>query len=859
MIVQFPWFLMLLPLAGLPLLAALTGRRNLPAGVARSGAVLLLGLALAGLGWNVQGRPPLVVFLDVSASVPTAERQAFLAWLQTRLASGPPSRSALVVFAEDAHLAVPPTSKGRFASLFNEWVAGGRGARPIPAGENTDIARALRFGRGIFPATSGARWLIATDGLETRGRLLDEMAEARGDGIKADFYPLGLAPPPEVSLETVESTDNVRPGEPLEVRINVRSTIGQELNVRLFREQRLVGEKRLTAAPAALSTASFVDVAPSGGECNYAAVVEAAHDTRGENNRRRRTIRISGKARVLYTAAAPGDRLRTLLERGGRFWEVQCVGDQAGLPADLGSFDAVVLVDRSAASLSANDLGRLERAVADEGAGLLVAGARESFSAGGYRGTSLEKMLPLALDPDPGAARLSIVLALDKSGSMSDETSAGSALGLAREGAIAIARVLRVGDRLGLVVFDIRAKAVRELAPVTDPEGIGRDLATLGSSGGTDFRPALELAGSMLFGDVSSRRLVILISDGRPADRETRAVVERLRAQGVVLSTVGIGTGCDVDLLERMAAWGGGRFQLVQRLRDVPGALEAEARLEDRDGIQERPVRTTWTRAGRAMNIADGGQPPVIGGWVRTGRKATGTILLETESGDPLAASGRFGLGRVAAFASDPRGRWSQQWWTSRFADAFWPALLRTLIRPASRGAELLLDQAPGQVTGLISTAAQNAAGPRWIVSVTRPDGSRVESTAIDSGPGLRRFAFEVSEPGRYRVIARTDPVDVGAPILRSDVHVPCRPEFARIGADLELLQQAASAGGGAIVDPGDAGWDLPADAPSSTDLGSALASAAILLFVASGMMDRRIFRRWFGKRSGSNVATVRR
>ena len=75
-----------------------------------------------------------------------------------------------------------------------------------------------------------------------------------------------------------------------------------------------------------------------------------------------------------------------------------------------------------AESLSEKQTAALDEAVRTLGCGLAVFGGDSSYALGGYRGSALEKMLPVTIDVRnrldlPSTA---LVLVLDKSGSMAD-------------------------------------------------------------------------------------------------------------------------------------------------------------------------------------------------------------------------------------------------------------------------------------------------------------------------------------------------------------------------------------------------------------------------------------------------------
>jgi len=89
------------------------------------------------------------------------------------------------------------------------------------------------------------------------------------------------------------------------------------------------------------------------------------------------------------------------LSRGSRYRPVG--GDSTltlpATPAELFAYDAVVLSNAPRASFTDQQLAWIDRWVNERGGGLSMVGGPQSFASGGWRGTVLEKMLPVAMQP----------------------------------------------------------------------------------------------------------------------------------------------------------------------------------------------------------------------------------------------------------------------------------------------------------------------------------------------------------------------------------------------------------------------------------------------------------------------------
>lgn len=68
-------------------------------------------------------------------------------------------------------------------------------------------------------------------------------------------------------------------------------------------------------------------------------------------------------------------------------------------PAELFAYDAIVLSNAARAGFTDRQLAWIDRWVNERGGGVCMVGGPQSFASGGWRGTVLEKMLPVAMQP----------------------------------------------------------------------------------------------------------------------------------------------------------------------------------------------------------------------------------------------------------------------------------------------------------------------------------------------------------------------------------------------------------------------------------------------------------------------------
>jgi len=204
----------------------------------------------------------------------------------------------------------------------------------------------------------------------------------------------------------------------------------------------------------------------------------------------------------------------------------------------------------------------IARYVRDAGGGLLMAGGDTSFGAGGYYKTPLERILPVDMDVKSRRElpRVSLVLLIDKSGSMGGTVSSGETkLDVVKSAALSAIESLNPFDKVGPARIR-RGLAVGGAAHGRGGHGVDRaDLSTLAPGGGTIMYPALQEADRIL--ETSSTPLEARDPAHRRAHRrgEFEALVKKMARAKITVSTVAIGEDADSALLKDIARWGGGR------------------------------------------------------------------------------------------------------------------------------------------------------------------------------------------------------------------------------------------------------------------------------------------------------------
>jgi Ca-activated chloride channel family protein len=150
---------------------------------------------------------------------------------------------------------------------------------------------------------------------------------------------------------------------------------------------------------------------------------------------------------------------------------------------------------------------------------------------------------------------VNVSFVIDRSGSMQ-----GLRIAQAREAAIMAIKRLNQEDIASVVIFDDRIETLVPAQKVTDPALFADRIRQVGARGSTAIYGGVMQGASEVRAHKDSRRLnrVVLLSDGlanvgpsRPADFETLG--RGLLAEGISVSTIGLGLGYNEDLMQKLA------------------------------------------------------------------------------------------------------------------------------------------------------------------------------------------------------------------------------------------------------------------------------------------------------------------
>jgi Ca-activated chloride channel family protein len=756
-------------------------------------AALLLALARPSQTFDAT-RVGAVLLVDTSASISDADLEHARSFVREAAAARGDDSLELVTFdARPRRLPAPDAPLVR---------------APQAAGLETDLQAAVQLGYGLLTEGALPRLVLLSDGRQTRGDLLAEAERAARLGVSIDHVLLQRARSDETAVTALELPPALRVGEPFELRARVFSTAPRRARLKLFQDGVLgsLDGIRDVELPLGESEHAFRAVVRASGEVTYRVeVTPEGADLFAENNAVSSVAVVPGRPRVLVVDSEPGQLSAFAQALFAQDFEVEVRG-AAAMPrslAELARNDFVIVSDVPEAQMPAASVTALQQYVRDLGGGFMMAGGPRAFGLGGYQGTAMEDLLPVRMDSERRRDEhtLALALVIDASGSM-----AGAKIELAKEAARATAELLGGQDALAVIAFASQPERLVRMQNASNRTRISQNIGRMQAQGGTSIFPALDAAFQDLLTTTARVKHVILLTDGQTQETGIPELVQAMHAEGLTISTVGLGTDVNRGLLQQIAGDGGGRAYLTTDATSVPRIFVRETNTVGQNSAVEVLTHAVPVEPADFLRGVDVRSAPLLRGYVATQAKPRpAQVVLATESADPLLARMRVGLGWSLAWTSDWKPRWAPDWLRWRAFPAFVAQLVREHMRERAH------DELPMQarVVGGELVVGVDAIGPddrfmNGLEAALELDGPMEASTRAPRAIALRQRA-----PGRYEARLPLDRYGTfalsttlrreGRAVARSHGQVshPYPQELAVIEPDAALLARVSARTGG--------------------------------------------------------------
>ncbi|HWY88060.1 MAG TPA: vWA domain-containing protein, partial [Gemmataceae bacterium] len=820
-----PWWLLLLIL--LPLIVAFSFRSLSGLGQVRRWVAIglrclviaLIALALAETHARKQDENLTVLFVwDRSLSIPPEQdreggedlrKQRLMEFINQAVAKRGPGkagdRAGVIVFGRRPRLELPPASvpELRFTKINS----------PIDD-SYTDIASAIKLALASFPEGTAKRIVLISDGNENIGQAEEQARIARQNGVQIDVVPLaaGNRNPNEVLVERVEVPPQTDKDTRLPIRIVLRSfhpdiVVGSlqltKTSLDMINDQPVfeglpIVEAKVKLVPginvrtyeqpgskkddAYTYEAKFVPLYVE--NARGKVIMNKLPGDRVENNRASASVMTRGERALLVVEPRLGDHKLFVdrLQKAKPSLKIVTVEpktlpqDPARLAIVLARFDGVVLANIPADELTDEQQKVFRANTHDQGAGLIVIGGPQSFGAGGWQGSELEKAMPVTSD-------LKSIKVEGKSGLVQIMHASEMAEGNAWQRKIAKLAIEKLSpmDMVGVSYWDHQGAGGASWHIPFQEIGNKRAamIAKLNDMMPGDM-PDADPFFIMAYKELTNpayglgTKHIIFISDGDHWGANP-PLLAKVKAAKITCTTVCITThgAAEVQKMALVAKLTGGRSYHIKDPSELPAIYIKESRLVSQSFVFDKKFAPRLVFANGPTEGMKGLED--LYGFVRTTRRPSPLVEVPIETPQigeakfPILAYWQYGLGKSVAFTSDARSLlrekenfWDKDWASSDMYIKFWEQTVEYVLRAVDTGKFLHLstEQRDGKVRVIIEandsdadkTPLTNIKLKAGVMSPTfkGPDTRKVDIEFEQKSAGVYEGEFPADEVGSY-------------------------------------------------------------------------------------------------------------
>jgi uncharacterized membrane protein/secreted protein with Ig-like and vWFA domain len=753
----------------------------------RSFIILLFILSLAGfkLVWR-SDRICAIFALDVSGSIPENEVQKALAFINRAIDNlKEDDEAGLIVFGKETDVEIPPKVKQQVTKISSE-----------PSRQYTNLSATIKTAIDLFPQGAQKRLVLISDGNENIGNVLDEATMmAKPNNIQVYTVPLSTKATgsKEVLVDSLIGPGQVNLGRTYELKAVIRSNTDAKAIMRLLKDGNYLDQKEIDLKKGEKKVVTFQQVMETEGTHLYKVSVEPDVDTIRENNQAQALVTSAGRPKVLYVNSGESYLQQVLRNKG---LDVFTINDPSAIPAsltELQDYEAIIFDNVPAYSLSPEQMRMIETYVHDVGGGFVMIGGENSFGSGGYHNTPIEKLMPVKMIPEQKKRSVSIVLLIDKSGSMTALSGRFSKIELAKESAMSVVDMLTDKDQMGVIAFDAEADEIVKLEKIQSKKQITDRIARMRARGGTNIYPALKIAYDRLKNADTQIKHVILLSDGRSLQmNESYNLVKMMVQDSITLSTVVISDEADKKAMQDVANIGSGRYYETKDAGNLPKLFIKETFMASKLIMEGnfRPIVSANSEIIKGINSL-----PSLRGYIATSAKYGASVILKSENSDPILATWQYGLGRSMAFTSDTRSKWAVEWLQWNDFSKFWSQAVGWCLPVSSSEFEVSASIVGGK--GFLTVDAVSSTGQfrdflEFQANVVRPDMSSETLSLKQSGTGRYETEFNAGVMGTYLI--NVTEMSNGKPVSSQNVGVTVSysPEYSDLESNTKLLENLA-------------------------------------------------------------------
>ncbi len=618
----------------------------------------------------------------------------------------------------------------------------------------TNIDAALEYAASLLPSDKAGRIILLTDGKETDGNSDNTAHYLATQGIRMDavYFDTTTLGTTEMQISSFSAPDGAYVDDVVTFTAEIKSNTGGEATVTLYDNDTAVTEQTIPVAIGS-NVIELTAIAQSAGIHSYRLVMETDTDTLLQNNEGYAYLNVAGESTVLIIADTIGNAstLENILSAENTVTTVTA-GNAPNSMIELCNYDEVILSNVDYSDLPSGYDMLLEAYVGTYGRSLLAVGGTETFMYGNMEGTAIEELLPVSfsLSESSEGNSVALMLVLDCSMSMSQQS---TYLQVAKQGAIKCVEAMSDNDYVGVVSFNRSAYLDSSLieASETNKASLSRIISKLGTSQGTYYTEALEMAHEELLKSNAAIKHIIFLSDGQPSDYGYLEAVSNAAEDGITVSTIGLGYSSNI--LESMAESGSGRYYYVSSAADLPNIMLSETEQVTISSLITGEFVPIINEDSELTSNVDTAYLPVLEGYLGTTIKEKATVYLATEEGHPIYASWTYGLGTVACFTSDLNGNWSSAWLTSNLGQSITSKMVETTVDEVHHDSSFTADiLVRGKTTDIVVTTSEVDTENTMSLSVASESGRKIYVLS-QTDPGVYETSIATAQSGIYEMM----------------------------------------------------------------------------------------------------------
>ncbi len=617
-------------------------RYRLVAIVLRCLAILaLLGAWLLPTLRSAQQLPQLIGLIDLSDSMPQG-----LAWRRWQAVRDQARRHAgavpsTVVFAGEAQVlgansTDAPTSMGLDT-------------------RRSDIGAAIRAALPRAVDAGHAALLLISDGQDSGGTMMQALQQARESGVPVYIAP--TAGPIDPHIGSLDLPANVQQQQAFSLRAEIVGAGARNLTLRAALDDETIANRAVPAQERPSLLLSKLTTRRSGARLLNLELIDSRSGAVLDTRTPAAIINVAGPPAALLLAQGETP-LASSLRAGG--WEVDRHSPRGFAIARerLERYQTLILDDVHASAPRAQFWSDVDWAVRRRGLGLVVLAGPRSFASGGYRGTQLEDLLPVTIEPPGRNNAAALLFAIDTSGSMDSRSRGVDRLAYARAATLATIRAQPPTDQVAVMFFDVMPRMALGWTSAGQAGSALEKAWNTQASGGTQLSETLRQASTLLALAAQPRRILVLVTDGFAKNEPLAPQFAAMQRAGIEVTALAVGQDAQVESLRKLLEPVGGAVLRVAEVAELPQFMRAGV-----DARRAAIVRgTTETRVALAPPMQfEVTSWPEVQAYALTRRREDAQVWLRTASGAPLLAGRYVEHGRVAVLTAGAGG-WAPAW-----------------------------------------------------------------------------------------------------------------------------------------------------------------------------------------------------